>query len=74
MIIKQLKNKVQIIFDYSTKSGLGFSNIGTSEYANRGKVLINVFLVNGSRITDEEIKDISIRLKKEEDDEGLSES
>jgi len=60
MKIKLMKFKRQIIFEYS-KSGMR-TNFDVMGDFNRNKVNVNVFLNDGTRLYDKDIKDISIKV------------
>ena len=60
MKINIMKFKRQIIFEYS-KSGMR-TNFDVMGDFNRNKININVFLNDGTRLYDKDIKDISIKI------------
>ena len=61
MKIKDMKNKVKIIFDYSKKS-IGW---GTITREDLEKLFLRVFLDDGTEVNSSEIKQITFRLKEE---------
>ena len=59
MKIEDMKNKVKIIFEYSKK----IINFGTITSGDLKRINLMVFLKDGTKISDEKIKDITFKLK-----------
>ena len=61
MEIKDMKNKVKIIFGYS-QNLLGFGTITRGDLKHLD---LMIFLKDGTKIPDEEVKEITFKLKEE---------
>ena len=62
MKIDDMKNKVKISFEYPKKL-MGF---GTITFGDLKRLDLMVFLKDGTKIPDEEIKEITFKIKKRE--------
>ena len=60
MKIEKLRNKIKIMFEYPTKTTIGFVNITEEDLK---KIIVNIFLYDGKRIIHEDIKKITFKLK-----------
>ncbi len=63
MEIKDMKNKVKIIFEYPKKL-LGWGNITKEDLE---QFCLRVFLKDGTEIDSDQIKEITFRLKEQEE-------
>lgn len=66
MIIKDMKNKVKISFEYSKKL-MGFGNITEKDLE---ELSLRVFLNDGTEIPPRQIKQITFRLKESTESRG----
>ena len=57
--ITELKCKVKIEFEYSTRLPLKFASVGADDLK---KIIVNVFLKDGSRINHEDISNITMKI------------